>query len=363
MSLSYRQFENSLYQRAISCGIPLAGEFELTARCNFSCKMCYIGRNTNDEKKKAREYTTSDWLKLAEDARNSGMLNLTLTGGEVLMRNDFMEIYVQIAKMGFVTTLFTNASMVTAEVARKLGQMPPSLIEITLYGASPDTYGKVCGNPEGYSKTVRGIELLLAEGLRLNLKTTIIPDNIEDYDMLFEFADKHGIGLKHIKYISPLRDECGGMKPGTRLSPEEQVKINTYASNRYARRLKDIVSTLDIDTPAIFDKHKEIFRDHNSNAFKCASGRCSFWMTWDGRMTPCGLIDRPAFRPFEIGFTEAWNKLRESCTSVPSCKECNECSIKDYCFTCPARLKNETGYFDRPAAYLCEMAKRLKDFN
>lgn len=34
----------------------------------------------------------------------------------------------------------------------------------------------------------------------------------------------------------------------------------------------------------------------------CMAGRSSFWMTWDGRMTPCGMMNEPVARPFEIGF-------------------------------------------------------------
>lgn len=358
--MRYKQIEDVLYQNAIKEGIPLAGEFELTSRCNFSCKMCYLP--TNDKNILARERTSKEWLLLAKEARNAGMLYLLLTGGEVFMRKNFFDIYKEISDMGFITTIYTNASMITSEIAYKLGRIPPLLIEATLYGASSETYGRVCGNPDGFENAKRGIELMLAEGMQVSLKTTLIRDNVEDYDSIFEFADKNGIGLRHVKYISPSRDRCNNLVADCRLCPEEQVKINLHASKRFDDRLKSIKQNNEPNELMVFDKHKEILRN-NSNVFKCASGSCCFWITWEGKMTPCGLMSEPSFSPFEIGFTNAWNKLKESCNSIPECKECVECSIKKYCNRCPARLKNETGFYNKPAPYLCEMAQKLKEHN
>jgi len=365
MSLNYLRFEDLLYKKAVLNGIPLAGEFELTARCNFSCKMCFVDNHSGNTDLSAKEYSASEWLKLTEAARDCGMLYLTLTGGEVLMRRDFMEIYTEASRMGLIINVFTNASMVTKEIAQSFARIPPKIIEITLYGASSETYGKVCGHPEGFEKVKKGIEMLLAEGLDINLKTTLIRDNVSDYDEIFDLADKYGLGLKHVKYISPRRDECENLVSGCRLSPEKQAEINTYASKRFDERQRKIKSTNDGKKPLAFEGSREFEGSgqfeglDDGYPFRCASGRCSFWMTWDGRMTPCVLMAEPAFKPFEIGFKEAWNNLRESSRSIPVCRQCAECSIKEFCFRCPARLKNETGCFDKPAPYLCEMAKSL----
>ena len=57
-----------------------------------------------------RERTTEEWIHMAEQAAEAGTLNLLLTGGEVLIRPDFCEIYEAIAKMGFLLTVYTNAT-------------------------------------------------------------------------------------------------------------------------------------------------------------------------------------------------------------------------------------------------------------
>ena len=96
---------------------PLNGTFELTARCNLHCKMCFVRvdeKAIHDSGK--RERTAEEWIHMAEQAAEAGTLKLLLTGGEVTLRPDFPEIYEAIAKMGFVLTVFTNATLISDQV-------------------------------------------------------------------------------------------------------------------------------------------------------------------------------------------------------------------------------------------------------
>ncbi len=96
---------------------PLNGTFELTGRCNLSCKMCLvrIGQQQICESG-MRERTAGEWIDMAEQVRDAGTFSLLLTGGEVMLRPDFCEIYEAISKMGFILTVYTNATMVTDEI-------------------------------------------------------------------------------------------------------------------------------------------------------------------------------------------------------------------------------------------------------
>ena len=71
-----------LYRKATSAGMPFSGTFELTPVCNMDCKMCYIRLSRETQEKIAPLANAERWLKLAEEARDAGMLYLLLTGGE-----------------------------------------------------------------------------------------------------------------------------------------------------------------------------------------------------------------------------------------------------------------------------------------
>lgn len=72
-----------MFYKAEKSGIPLSGTFELTPVCNFSCRMCYVRKTAEEVRNSSRPMRTLEqWLALAREARDAGMLYLLLTGGE-----------------------------------------------------------------------------------------------------------------------------------------------------------------------------------------------------------------------------------------------------------------------------------------
>ena len=81
----------------------MVGQFELTHRCNLRCQHCYIVRNN-----KKAELTYKEICRVIDEVRKEGCLWLCLTGGEPLLREDFLDIYSYAYKKGFIITIFTN---------------------------------------------------------------------------------------------------------------------------------------------------------------------------------------------------------------------------------------------------------------
>lgn len=87
----------------------------------------------------------------------------------------------------------------------------------------------------------------------------------------------------------------------------------------------------------------------------CYAGRSQFWITWDGRMTPCGMLNTPAARPFEQGFTGAWEEIVEKTAAISLCPDCRECELRGTCTNCAAVTAAETGRFDGKPEYMCRL--------
>lgn len=342
MSLTWTKLTGDLIKSASERRIPLAGSLELTARCNLRCKMCYVCQSAGSKEAINSELTTAQWIKLAEEIRDEGALFTTLTGGEVLLRKDFKEIYENITQLGMRVVVFTNGTLITPELAKWFGKIPPSRISITLYGASEDTYEKVCGMGEGFNKVCRAIELLLAEGITVEVKTTITKGNVQDYDKMVDIANGWGLKLGLIDYVSPRREGCYSDPLGNRLSAIEMAELvkRSNLENPYA------------------DEHiaDEIWKE-SDGAFRCSVGKWGYWISYDGRLIPCGLLNEPMAYPLKTGFHQAWETLKDKCLTIPICGDCKDCPDLKFCSTCPARLKAETGEFDKKATYLCEFTK------
>lgn len=363
MNSTFELLLDKLSAQAAIKAIPLNGAFELTSRCSLNCKMCYVHNSMADDSVIKRELTVQQWIRLAEDAREAGMLNLILTGGEIFIRQDFKEIYEPLTKMGFSINLYTNATLIDEEKAKWLGKIPPAQMEITLYGASADTYEKLCGNRDAYLKVMKNIDLLLAEGINIKLKATVTYDNMKDYEELAEFAYKRGLSVSIVDYLYPARAAACTAEE-LRLSPEDLVdfyksveKINKHL---YGDSSSDHLSR---ESDTCHNKLLQELVDLKQNsglkfsAFRCNAGKSDFWITWDGRMLPCGVLEQPSAYPLKSGFKKAWEFVNTECKNIPVCKECFNCNNISNCCMCPAKLKSETGFFDKPAPYLCRLAQ------
>ena len=357
MALNWQMVSNQLIANARSLRRPISASFELTCRCNLRCKMCYLAEPADNKAIKEKELTTAQWIRLAEMARDAGVLFITLTGGEVFLRKDFREIYETMASMGFIIQIYTNATLITPEIAQWLGKTPPLQVSLTVYGASADTYEKVCGNRSGYERVINSIGLLSQQGINLELKTTAVKGNWREFNEIGALARENGAIFGIVNYISPRREGCSSDPLGQRLTPEEILEHDAMRM-AYNKANAEITASIINDEydGEIIPALEEANKDENS-AFYCQAGKSGLWLAWDGRMTPCGLMSEPAVYPLEIGMEKAWEQLKEGCRQITVCKECKECDMKGECFYCPARLKLETGCYDRPAPYLCEIAK------
>lgn len=359
MLTGWPELKQKLLDDARKNNVPISGQFELTSRCNLQCKMCYVCQPANAKNVAAQELSAKEWLRIAEEAKKAGMLYLLLTGGEVFIRKDFKEIYEELAKMGFFISIFTNGTLITPQIAQWLAKIPPRRVGVTLYGASPETYRKVTGKPEAFQQTLNGIAALKAEGIKIQLKTTVIRDNATDYENLLAIADKNDCFLKFVYYISDRRDRPNEKLSEIRLSAREIADYEQRAGKDYVQRFK---ARNNVTFP---DKGPEDEPDAEDESpsefpFKCRAGKSEFWVTWNGKITACAVSDDIAEDIREKPLMAAWEKLVARCKSVPPCVECRDCELLSYCWTCPVRLKLETGSYEKAADYFCEWAKYRK---
>jgi len=361
MSLDWKEFHRRITALSMEKGLPLSGSFELTARCNFKCKMCYVCGPANDKDMLKAELTAGQWIQLGRQARDAGLFYLILTGGEVFLREDFEKIYEALSEMGLNITIFTNGSLISPKRAKWLGRIPPHRVSVTVYGGSPETYERVTGSREGYFKTMGALESLRSEGINLEVKTTVVEGNYRDYKELYKIAHTYSNVLGVVNYISPRREGYGSDPLGNRLSPfdivEYENRMSLYGQKTYPESSKLELKMNDDSMEQENVLSLKTQQMLEASAFRCQSGKTGFWLTWDGRMIPCGLLDTPSARPLETGFQKAWQLLKEGCGRVPKCSDCEACAVKEDCISCPGRLMSETGSFTRPAEYLCESAR------
>lgn len=342
---------------------PVNGTFELTGRCNLSCRMCLV---RVDQKRiqalQLRERTAEEWIDMAQQAAQAGTLGLLLTGGEVMLRPDFCEIYAAIANMGFILTVYTNATLVTDQVMELFWAYPPHKIGVTMYGASNETYQRLCGCPDGYDRFVAGLDRLATLPSLLETRTTIVQDNRADLAAMQQFT-KERLGPDRTLQIS--RFVTKGIRGSVtcaqqcRLSPEENVQL---VHSGLVKLRQDVVSGA--FTPPQQKEKFQIHRDDNISAetslfYKCEAGSRQYTISWDGSMYACELMPEGCTHPFEMGFQRAWEELPGCYPPNQEISRCAACQYAPFCEVCPAIRRAETGDFFGIPDYFCQEAQYM----
>jgi MoaA/NifB/PqqE/SkfB family radical SAM enzyme len=186
-----KEFGHQLETKLDGRRFPLSGQWELTCRCNLRCVMCYTDCfNTPDMLR--QELSFHEIVRIMDEIREAGCLELTLTGGEPLARKDFLDIYANAKQKGFLVTVFTNGTLLTEKIADYWTQYPPAMIEISFHGLTKESFERITQGPGSYERCLEGIRLILERHLPLTLKTAGMTVNRDEILEIKQYVDRLG---------------------------------------------------------------------------------------------------------------------------------------------------------------------------
>jgi MoaA/NifB/PqqE/SkfB family radical SAM enzyme len=355
-------------------GEPLLGrlDIELTERCNNNCLHCCINLPATDREAEARELTTDQWREVLRQAAALGALSVRFTGGEPLLREDFAELYVFARRLGMKVTLFTNARLITPELADLLVQIPPlKKVEVSVYGMRPASYNAVARAPGAFAQFRRGVGLLLERCIPLAVKSVLLPPNRDEQNEFEEWA-------------ATLPGMDG--PPGYSMFLDLRGRRDSPAKNRTIRRLRlapeegmAIAARREAGYRGVTAEFAARFMGPRGDGlFSCGAG-CGGCVDAYGTYQMCMLLrhpqtvcdlrgtplankgDAPApgIRPgaLQEALTSFFPRLRElRATNSDYLRRCSVCFLRGLCEQCPARSWAEHGTLDTPVEYLCEVA-------
>ncbi len=327
--------------------IPLSIGLELTSRCNLNCRHCYINRPAHA--KTDAELTLEEIDRISGEALDLGTLWFLLTGGEPLLRHDFPDIFLMLKKKGFLLNVMTNATLMTREHTALFKQYPPRTIEISAYGATPETYERVTGSSSGFDKFLKGLRLCMDAGLNIILKTVAtrsLHKEIEGMKALISGYDRAIFRVEE-QLISRVD---GNQKRSFQINRERIVKRPSHPCRTGTQ-------------PGSPKENR-----WGGNLFFCNAGINSCWITSDAKAHLCTTLRDPglAANLRKMSLKEFWNEHAPRILGLRSDRidyinGCYDCRLKTACSWCPALSWVETGDLDRSVDFLCEMHKKDAD--
>jgi len=366
---SYGNFGEKLYN-PIKSRYPIKGQIDLTYRCNLNCVHCYCKgseeiyapRSTlqasgnlpenQTPKTENRELTTEEWKKILDEIHQEGCLWLCFTGGEPLLREDFLDIYSYAKAKGFIITIFTNGLLLTGRISDYLHKSPPESIEITLNGITKDTYENITQVKDSFERIISVIKELADKNLPLILKSNCLRQNKNEIGKVKAFTDELlGKGKRRwrFKYDPVIYPRLNGDKTSSncRLSFEGLLEVRMSEPELWEEYQKGLYA----DFPDL-ERDKDFL-------YRCSAWLEQFFINPYGRLKFCQFSDKFSVdlktASFKEGFYEVFPQLLKERFKTDS--ECKNCLLRSICYTCPARAFLETGDEEAPVEYCCQLAK------
>lgn len=345
--------------------VPLAGALELTQRCNLRCVHCYLGSLRGPRaaetgagpsggpsgpagpigpRASARELGTARMLALLDEVVEEGCLQLLFTGGEPLLRRDFREIYRHACERGLLISVFTNATLVDEALCSLFRELPPAVVDVTLYGATAATYEAVTQVAGSYARCLAGIDRLLENGVRLGLKTVVLNSNVHEFEAVRAMAESRGVPFRYDAAVSAALD--GDVAPTTyRLTEREAIDLELADEVRVSEWRRRRTAAAGGSVPR--------------RLYGCGAGVSSFFVDAVGTLYPC-LMARSVsydvrYGDFARGWREAIPQLHDR--GPGRAAGCAVCEARSVCDLCPGFAALETGAEDGRSDYLCRIGR------
>lgn len=323
---------------------PLSASMELTERCNLNCVHCYINQPINSQVARAREMSTEEIKAVLNQMAKYGTLFIMLTGGEILLRSDFEEIYLYARRLGLIVTIFTNGTLIDERIANLFARVPPRSVEVTLEGATAEVFEAVTQVRGSYGQCLRGLKLLLDRGVRTKVKTVLLTLNQHELPEISKLAETLGIFHRYDCTIWPRLD--GDRSPFRfRLSPEVSLEFDLADNLRTEERYKSGRKMAGLSA-------------RKGLAVTCGAGFRSYHVDSAGNMSACMMLRKPSYNLVEMPFLEAWENLGEV-RKIKRVKqtECEVCTANNLCSQCAGWSQLVHKDYETPDNFVCSSGK------
>ncbi|MEM2907833.1 MAG: radical SAM protein [Candidatus Hadarchaeales archaeon] len=311
--------------------------WNITSKCNFSCKHCYVPPSER------RDLSTAEARKLLSQIADLGAEELYISGGEPLARGDLFDLIRYAVDLGLRVAVITNGWYLTKEKAKLFHNSGVDHVSVSVDGIGR-THDEFRNKAGSFKRCLRAIKLLKGAGVKTYLSPTFSKHNLRELPALLSLALKLRVNFS-TKVMIPmgqaksLAEYC--------LTPQEQKGLYEYLLAKKAElngRL-DIVTTCNPYAGLLSGRRK---RPSNKIRGGCTAGVSILCVSADGNVLPCSRLQLMLGNVRETTLREIWysSELLAALRDRDNLKgRCGACDYKNWCGGCRAMAFARSGDF------------------
>lgn len=168
----------------------------VTRECNLVCKHCYLeagpGKAFDDE------ITPQEIASIIDTVASDGYLTeVSVTGGEPLVRKDIKEILTAVLERGILLNLETNGTLITPEIAQLLSEYKNSSVGVSIDGIG-DVHDAQRGRRGAFKRAVNGLNLLQKYSVEHGISTYVTHENVNQLEEIINLGIDTGCSIFRI---------------------------------------------------------------------------------------------------------------------------------------------------------------------
>lgn len=202
-------------------GTPITIVWNFTNKCNLKCLHCHQDSSPSSDN---QELTTSQAFEVIDKLSKAGVVILTFSGGEPLVREDIFEVIKRAESKGLFCTIASNGILLTKEVAKKLADVGIRRVEIGLDGAKAETHDFLRNTEGSFEGAIRAVKNCAEVGFdEIATTMTLHSKNVDEVKETINLAEKLGATRFYLNRLIP----AGRGMDASHLGVEDEGKIKS----------------------------------------------------------------------------------------------------------------------------------------
>lgn len=329
------ELQDLLFDKLERLAVPILGHIYLTDSCQLNCFHCYRAGA-----KKKQDLNTFEWIRLLNEFKDEGCIDLTFSGGEPLLHPGWKEIINEASRLKFSFEVMTNAFSINENDVDFLKEKNCRELHVSVHGFE-DKHDEFVGVSGAFERAKRITEYSVTTGMKTIVKMSLMHSNFKEASVVAEWVKSIGAIFGPSYYIIP------------RFIPGDDDFLANRLSAEEIRKCEEEYSKW-TDRPSFSNCY-----DTNSTLF-CNMGWNRFAIDAEGNLYPCSQVAEPVGSVKYNSFREVWryskrlNELRMM--KNKRIDTCSECALLDNCkFKCMGLFHLSTGRYEVPSPLHCEI--------
>ena len=331
--------------RLIPCRYIARAHWSITGKCNLRCRHCYMSA----PQAKYGELSHEQCLSIIHQLADAGITQISLTGGEPLVRDDFLELVDALSNNHIhILQIYSNGVLISEKLLDELmnrGVKP----EFSLSFDGVGWHDWLRGTDGAEKLAVDAIKLLRSKGFEVSIETCLHKKNLHTLEATFKLLTE--LGIRSWK-ATPASDSGNWAEEGGKynLTPEELYDayldfIPKYkaAGSPMSIMLGGFFASRKGGTSYLLPSKKYNGSEATQKSVICGSARNTMYIAADGKLLPCiplsglpiqeempSLVDTPLLEALSASnYVKRIDTRLEELLTVN--QKCRECEHKYYC--------------------------------